>query len=91
MADGQHDSLGPPQQCLERVGEASGGGDAALAAARAVGARLVGPRPGAVVRERAALERAEADLVEPRLDEAGRAPAGEREGQGVVRPHGGGS
>ena len=43
------------------------------------------PGPGAVGGQRAALERAEADLVEPRLDDERDAAPGEREREGLLR------
>jgi hypothetical protein len=45
----------------------------------------VRPRPGAVLGERAALEGAEADLVERRQDEALGGPGSERELEGLLR------
>ena len=86
MADGENGSLRASDERLEAAGKARGDACPGLAAARATGAGLVRPRPGAVVGERATLERAEADLVEERLDQAGRPAAGERESERVLRP-----
>jgi len=77
--------LGPFQQRPERGRDALRDYDAGLSAAGAERARLVRPGPGPVVVERAALERAEADLVELRQDEPLDVAFAERQVEGLLR------
>src|SRR5206468_1979188 len=66
VADDEHDLLGPLEQSAERPRVARGRLVEGLAAGEAVGAR-VRRLPGAVVVERAALQLADANVVEQRL------------------------
>ena len=77
--------LGPFEQRSERARDALRDCDAGLAAAGAERVGVVRPGPGPVVVERAALERAEADLVELRQDEPLDVAPGERQVEGLLR------
>lgn len=87
MRHREHDLLGPLEERVERSRDPLGGLGPALAAPGALGLGRVRPRPVAVRGERAALERAEADLVQGREDEALRRSRPERELERLLGPY----
>ena len=86
MGHREHDLLGAREKRVERGREPLRCVGPALPAAGADRVRLVRPCPGAVVGERTALERAEADLVETREDDARHVAPAEREVERLLRP-----
>ncbi len=78
-------AAGRVEQRLQPVGEANRGVDPALAPARTVRVGRLLPRPFAIGGERAALERAEVDLVEERLDRERRPASLECDSERLLR------
>ena len=87
VGDRQDDVLRALEQGVQRAGDPHRSLDPALASARALRIGLVRPGPGAIVLERAALERAETDLVQRGEDEALRRTRAESQLERLLRPH----
>ena len=85
MTDRENGRGGNVEQRLQPVGEANRGVDPALAPAWTVRVGRLLPRPIAIGGERAALERAEADLVEERLDRERRPASLQCESERLLR------
>ncbi len=87
VGDGEDDVLGPVEQCVERTGHPQRRLGPAFAVAGALRIRRVRPGPRPIVRERPALERAEADLAQRRQHHALDLPLAEREVERLLGPH----
>jgi hypothetical protein len=86
VRDREHGVLRPREERVERACEPLRRERPALGATRADDVRLVRPRPGPVVREQAALEGSEADLVECGQDDPLDRAIPERERERLLRP-----
>lgn len=86
VRDREHGVLRPREERVEGACEPLRGERPALGAPRTDDVRLVRPGPGAVVRQQAALEGAEADLVECGQDDPLDLAIPERERERLLRP-----